>query len=334
MKGDTMKERLDFIDIAKGILIVLVVVGHVWQSGPVFDTIYAFHMPGFFIIGGMLMQYTKAHEKPFGKFVLHKAVAYGIPFIWIEILGVLTDIIRNGATLNIKGYLYNTLMFNFNDPNLWFIVTLFLIELTVAAMVKLIKKPWIICGIAGILFFARYAAPEDIPVLGTVIGAARYLPLFIVGFYGSSLLKKANAPAAALCAAVVLGRALLESTLGAMGRIWLDLSYLVSGCCGTYAVLCIGRWISLGTVCKALGAVGRAFGFAGRSSVVIYGTHHIIYVVLGMLLGVSDFASTPFGTGMIILVGTLLIEIPIVYVVNRWLPFLMGKPRRRNAAVS
>lgn len=58
------------------------------------------------------------------------------------------------------------------------------------------------------------------------------------------------------------------------------------------------------------------------------------FIIGGMLLGVSDFASTPFGTGMIILVGTLLIEIPIVYVVNRWLPFLMGKPRRRNAAVS
>ena len=107
-----MKERLDYIDKARGILIILMVIGHVWQSGPVFDVIYAFHMPAFFIISGILMQHTKSCEKPFGKFLTGKILAYGIPFLWIECLGVLTDILRNGVTLNIKGYLYNTLICN------------------------------------------------------------------------------------------------------------------------------------------------------------------------------------------------------------------------------
>ena len=123
-----MKERLNYIDRAKGILIILMVIGHVWQSGFVFDTIYTFHMPGFFIISGMLMHYTDSWKKPFGQFLCRKVLSYGIPFIWIEALGVLTDIIRNGITLNVKGYLFNTLTFNFNDPNLWFLANLFLIE--------------------------------------------------------------------------------------------------------------------------------------------------------------------------------------------------------------
>ena len=42
-------KRLDYLDRAKGILIILVVIGHIWQSGPVFNVIYSFHMPAFFV---------------------------------------------------------------------------------------------------------------------------------------------------------------------------------------------------------------------------------------------------------------------------------------------
>lgn len=139
-----MKERLDYMDRARGILIILMVIGHIWQSGFIFDTIYAFHMPAFFVISGMLMQHTRASEKPFGQLLKGKILSYGIPFLWIELLGVLTDILRHGVTLNVKGYLFNTLTFNFNDPNLWFLADLFLIEILVVGMVKLAKKPAVI----------------------------------------------------------------------------------------------------------------------------------------------------------------------------------------------
>lgn len=42
-----MKKRLEYIDISKGILIILMVIGHIWQGGFVFNLIYAFHMPAF-----------------------------------------------------------------------------------------------------------------------------------------------------------------------------------------------------------------------------------------------------------------------------------------------
>ena len=134
-----MKERLDYLDRAKGYLIILVVIGHIWQSGPVFNVIYAFHMPAFFVISGILFQYTKAAQRPFGTFLKSRLFAFGLPFIFIEILGVLTDIVRHGVTLNIKGYLYNTLSFHFNDHNLWFIVDLFLIELLLYVLIRLIR---------------------------------------------------------------------------------------------------------------------------------------------------------------------------------------------------
>ncbi|MEC3910810.1 acyltransferase family protein [Sphingobium sp. CR2-8] len=46
--------RLDWVDVARGIGVVAVVIGHVWTRGPVRDAMYSFHMPLFFLLSGML----------------------------------------------------------------------------------------------------------------------------------------------------------------------------------------------------------------------------------------------------------------------------------------
>ncbi len=46
------RQRLEYLDIAKGIGIILVVAGHVF-SGPLKNAIYLFHMPMFFMLVGM-----------------------------------------------------------------------------------------------------------------------------------------------------------------------------------------------------------------------------------------------------------------------------------------
>lgn len=46
--------RLDWVDVARGIGIIAVVVGHVWTRGPLRDALYSFHMPLFFLLSGML----------------------------------------------------------------------------------------------------------------------------------------------------------------------------------------------------------------------------------------------------------------------------------------
>ena len=162
-----MTKRLDYLDRAKGYLIILVVIGHIWQSGPVFNVIYAFHMPAFFVISGILFQHTKADQRQFGPFLKSRLFAFGLPFIYIEILGILTDIVRHGVTLNIKGYLFNTLTFSFNDHNLWFIVDLFLIELLFYALVKVIKDKRILIITVCLLYAASRFLPRDNAYIAT-----------------------------------------------------------------------------------------------------------------------------------------------------------------------
>lgn len=49
-----MKERIEYIDIAKGIGILLVIAGHLFAyRGPISRWIFSFHMPLFFILSGI-----------------------------------------------------------------------------------------------------------------------------------------------------------------------------------------------------------------------------------------------------------------------------------------
>lgn len=88
-----MLKRSVTLDCIKGILILLVVLGHALQYGYgkdyqlhglfygdfLFRAIYCFHMPLFMFISGYL--FYKSNQKPFVKVVLSKLKAVGIPYI-------------------------------------------------------------------------------------------------------------------------------------------------------------------------------------------------------------------------------------------------------------
>ena len=73
-----MEERKKNIDIFKGLLIILVVVGH-YDSDIVHDVIFLFHMPLFFIISGLLLK--KDHLMEGTKYIKTKIQNLMIPYV-------------------------------------------------------------------------------------------------------------------------------------------------------------------------------------------------------------------------------------------------------------
>lgn len=65
-----MRKRIEWLDIAKGICILLVVLEHelTWDEGLRY-LIYAFHIPMFFILSGMTACITGETEKGFNVFL-------------------------------------------------------------------------------------------------------------------------------------------------------------------------------------------------------------------------------------------------------------------------
>jgi len=122
--------RLEYIDIAKGIGIILVVIGHT-TNGVVCQWIYSFHMPLFLLISGFLFDIKKY---PVGiKFVKKRTHQILVPCIIFTALFLIADIFFFD-TSNIK-------LMQFNLPGaLWFLPVLYLVEIIFYYITKWIKS--------------------------------------------------------------------------------------------------------------------------------------------------------------------------------------------------
>ncbi|MBA4091463.1 MAG: glycosyl transferase [Sphingobium sp.] len=78
--------RLDWVDVARGLGILAVVIGHVWTRGPLRDAMYSFHMPLFFLLSGML---SRPHDV--GAFTRRQLVGQMRPYAAFLLLLILID---------------------------------------------------------------------------------------------------------------------------------------------------------------------------------------------------------------------------------------------------
>lgn len=143
------RQRVDWVDYAKGIGIFLVVVGHVLRGldgdamlegrtwFPVVDNwIYAFHMPLFFFLSGLFA--TRAVRESPSTFLVKrlKGVAYPY-FVWILIIGVTRSVAYDGVDAGVSFLTgYWRILFDPYDI-FWFLYALFLISVVYYGMRKM-----------------------------------------------------------------------------------------------------------------------------------------------------------------------------------------------------
>ncbi|MFT3966394.1 MAG: acyltransferase family protein [Sphingobium sp.] len=88
-----MGGRIEWVDAAKGVGILLVIVGHVWwQPGPAHRIIYAFHMPLFFILSGYMMK-----PQPVPGLILRQVRSLLVPFVAFSLILIAADLLVEGA---------------------------------------------------------------------------------------------------------------------------------------------------------------------------------------------------------------------------------------------
>lgn len=79
-------DRLSWVDVARGLGIIAVVVGHVWMRGPLRDALYSFHMPLFFLLSGLL-----SRPQPIGSFTRRQIVGHMRPYAALLTLLIVAD---------------------------------------------------------------------------------------------------------------------------------------------------------------------------------------------------------------------------------------------------
>lgn len=130
------KKRLDYIDIGKGVGMLAVVWGHIMLSGWSNLMVYAFHIPLFFFLSGMMFKPEKYNS--FGAFLKRRWETLIIPYF---VYSIVTWIIWAGysyvSNATVESYwmpLFQTVIaqgsggFMVHNVPLWFVTCLFMVE--------------------------------------------------------------------------------------------------------------------------------------------------------------------------------------------------------------
>lgn len=127
-----MNQRDVTVDIAKGVAILFVVIGHLLQyntvdasNGVCFNWIYSFHMPLFMLLSGYVATFSRDKIKDFHSFVSKKAVRLLLPYaFWSFVIN--PWILKGLRGTELFSWVVDVLLL----PGLgvWFLIILFFIQ--------------------------------------------------------------------------------------------------------------------------------------------------------------------------------------------------------------
>lgn len=340
------QNRISYIDMAKGIGIFLVVLGHSDFSSEGFITwISSFHMPLFFILSGMLLSHTHASEQTMTFLLKKKTKTILLPYLTFSILSIAFSAILD--TAEFCSYLPLALLMTgtfYGISVLWFLPALFFSELL-------------------FLFIKKHTAPTFSPLLYTVIclltvftanfyhyryvtdfenyfslAGAFLLSVFVrtgmavtflaMGYYIHSFCKKDQKPVTCLLSALLF---LMLNLFLAFQNGSVDLNNLIfhnyvlyfsSALCGSLFVICF---------CAAL-PPQKALISVGKNSLIIMATHMncrffgICYAIGNLVLSFLPFIGRP-GYFLVVMGCMVLLETAAVYLIRHYAPALIGQEK-------
>lgn len=320
-----MRERIDYYDRAKGLLILLVIIGHVLQyANPKYDIIpyslgqsfiNSFHMSAFFVISGMLFDNEGWRSKKWIEFLLKRIRTLLIPYVFFESVGILyiSFILQRDSIVD---GIYKMATFRCNIGADWFLSAMFVAQVIYYLYVKHPYK--IVWGLFTVLsFFCTWYMPDGHWWQVLCRGMLGFSFIFLGNVFKRFL---ANVPVQPFKAYVALGIAFGVTVICAAfcfkyggNDFYLcivnnPLLFVAGGLSGVYFVLAVARTVPF-----------KWLSWIGENSLIIMGTHQLV------LYTIPSCSCILWGVGAFILI--LVIELPIIYLTGRFCPVLVGKSK-------
>lgn len=347
-------KRLNYIDMAKGIGIILVVLGHIVYTEPhVMVWISSFHMPLFFVIAGVMMAIKDREITDVKAEIIHRARGIVIPYLWFSALYFVLDI-GNVALGKIdihtfKVNLISSLTF-YGKSVLWFLTALFLAEVYFILLRSRMNQYVVMLSILVITLvsyflrmglFGIYEANADsllvtslINFLRTFVRAGIVLPFLGFSYYiwkelADKGINEVNKTYKKRCCFLATGVVLiligivLSMINGSVDTNNMIMSnpifYYLGGFAGSFGMI---------FTCMGLPDI-KVLSYLGRNSLVIMATHLDCYILwAGLTISMRVYGIIPSAGVLVVLatIITLLITTIPVYIINRFMPFVLGRP--------
>ena len=337
------KQRINWIDITKGIAILSVLLGHTVCPAWLHAYIYSFHMPLFFILSGYTLRLDA--NTTFRSFITRKAKALLVPYFCIAPLIVLFNWGVNFFKFGITALDWkNTLISVFFQRHLseygfdlWFLISLFGAELVLYFLyflTKRLKSPYRLPLASGVVMLIGFIYWRfcGIPLVWNFD-----VTLIAVGFIGfghllrllKEPLKKANTwlMILLLCAVHLLFTVLNNDAVNMYENKYGNILFFIfAAVAGSLFFIFLSQKIRENNLLQMI----------GKRSLILYCLHTMLYTALSVasrllfhfdfdlvLTNYGDMAA--FGVCILITLLETAILLPVAWAIERWCPFIIGK---------
>ncbi|MDB5799946.1 MAG: acyltransferase 3 [Rhodocyclales bacterium] len=275
-------QREDWVDVAKGLGILLVVIGHVWNGTPK-AFIYMFHMPLFFFLSGYLS--TVRNDK--GKFLADKSISLLIPYVAFVVLLGSREIAKHAVAGRTDQFIWafeSTLLggevLQGWPGTAWFIVCLFFTQQLVNLLLSTFgmrRTTYVVLLLLALSYAQTWLFPTFwLPLaLNVVAGAA---PFYFAGYLYKRVTSSVSIKAAAFIA-MLLGVVLFSMHV----PLRYDMKTAYFGIPILSFVVALGFIVTLFGLCKLMAqrpSLAAPFMRLGEASLVIMFVHAPVYMVM------------------------------------------------------
>lgn len=292
---EVSNSRYKFIDIAKGMGIILVLMGHFFiYRSPVTQVIYSFHMPLFFILSGIFLKGPDVDNEGIrgvGRYVWKKTKRLGLMYVLFFVLSVAAVAVFDRKTYPLKRIIRAFLgerLRTFHMGPIWFLLALYIIVLIYGFLYvcKCSKwNSWVKLILMLVLLLGAYRLPEYMerfewsfaPLFINVIPMGLFFVLLGICFR-KEILEIPSVSIGTRCIITVVAVALtfvlsfrylgfMEFMTGGFGE---DLFiFMFAAIAGTIAIV-------FGSSLLANHWPGTALAYVGKHTMVLLGLHRIV----------------------------------------------------------
>ncbi|WP_191566673.1 acyltransferase family protein [Metabacillus idriensis] len=334
-------KRISYIDSLKGIGIFLVIYAH---SGvlPTYavNYIYSFHMPLFFFISGFL--FSRKKYANFNSFFKRKVNTILVPYFIFSILSYIFWVFIGSkfggdSLLNISifkpiiGILYSNGIdyWLIHNIPLWFLTCLFLVEIAYYYISRFKYKDILIllCILSVMGYVLSLYSVARLPWGFNV--ALNAIPFFGIGHLLRNKLNKDLIQSYSLNRWILMSVCLIINLFMVYlnGRVDMNENYY-----NNYFYFYIGAFtgITFWLMFAKLFDKSNLLKYLGKNSVILLCTH-IIYLSIskGIILYLFEIEVNNITNsllwGLIYTAISFILIIPTVYIINTYLPFIIGK---------
>lgn len=334
-----MMERKRYLDYAKGIGIISIVLAHCIQYFkpmiPVNHFVCSYHVPIFFVVSGFLAWINREKIIEPVSIIKKRACTLLIPY---AIYSLINSALKIGVLLAKNALTSEVIkkemvaLFITGNGTVWFLPTLFAVEILFMICRDRIIK-WII-PLSVVLLIAPYALYQylQFPIGVVLIRIVAAGGFYMVGFIVCNFVDKVSIKSEGLAfLAILFGGVVCYTTFGSNysffgGRFEYPLPSLLSGVLLSTAVVVGCKWFE---DCKINHLMAlKFFEYFGKNSLIVMLIHPTIlllftYPFSGKFWEMDGIVSVVTSFGLFVIMTIL--QYPTIYVVDRWFGWTLGR---------